>query len=142
MPTTVQVGERLVGRTSLAPAEIAEFARLSGNPNPLHHDEAYAWETRFGGIIVSGPQIILLMLGLIPTHFGQSHKVGLGLKFSFHFVQAVRAGEMMEMEWQVIATEPKASLGGEIVILEGKVTNDSDQVVFTGTGKVLITSKL
>ena len=139
---TVQVGERLVGRASLTPAEIAEFARLSGDPNPLHHDEAYARETRFGGIIVSGPQIVSLMLGLIPTHFGQTNKVALGLEFSFRFVQAIRARETMEMEWQVTATEPKAHLGGEIVTLEGEVTNQNDQVVFTGTGKILVTSKL
>ena len=139
---TVQVGERLVGRASLTPAEIAEFARLSGDPNPLHHDEAYARETRFGGIIVSGPQIVSLMLGLIPTHFGQRNKVALGLEFSFRFVQAIRARETMEMEWQVTATEPKAHLGAEIVTLEGEVTNQNDQVVFTGTGKILVTSKL
>ena len=139
---TVQVGERLVGQASLTPAEISEFARLSGDPNPRHHDEAYARETRFAGIIVSGPQIISLMLGLVPTYFGQTSRAVLGLEFTFRFVQAVKAGEGMEMEWQVTAAEPKPSLGGEIVTLAGKVTNQKQEVVFTATGKVLITAQL
>ena len=137
---TFLIGERLVGRAALTAAEIAEFARLSGDPNPLHHDEAYARATRFGGIIVSGPQIISLLLGLIPTHFGQRHQVALGLEFTFRFVQAVRAGETIRLEWEVVAAEPKASLGGEIVTLEGNVTDQNNRVVFTGTGKVLVTS--
>ena len=139
---TVQVGERLVGQASLTPAEISESARLSGDPNPLHHDEAYARGTRFTGIIVSGPQIISLMLGLIPSYFGQTNRAVLGLEFTFRFIQAVKAGERMEMEWQVTAAEAKPSLGGQIVTLAGKVTNQKQEVVFAATGKVLITAQL
>jgi acyl dehydratase len=58
----IRVGERLSSQMILSPEEIATFARLSGDLNPLHHDEAYAQQTRFGGVIVSGPQLISLMM--------------------------------------------------------------------------------
>jgi acyl dehydratase len=38
----ISIGERIVGQATLTTAEIAAFARMCGDPNPLHHDEAYA----------------------------------------------------------------------------------------------------
>lgn len=137
-----QVGERFSRRVALSPAEVSEFARLSGDPNPLHHDEAYARQTRFGGLIVSGPQLISLMLGLVPTHFSQKKLGVLGLEFTFRFLQGVRVGEPMNLEWQVTASETKERLGGDIVTLAGTIANAEGQVVFTATGSVLITSEM
>ena len=63
----------------------------------------------------------------------------LGLEFSFRFRKAVKAGETIALAWEVVAAEPKASLQGELVTLEGKATNPQDQIVLTGVGKVLVT---
>jgi acyl dehydratase len=136
-----RVGERITGQISLTPAEIATFARLSGDLNPLHQDEQYAQQTRFGGIIACGPQMTSLMMGMIATHFSQGGAM-LGLEFAFRFLKAVKAEETIDMMWKVVATEPKASLNGEIVTLEGKATNQQGHAVLTGTGKVLVTDKL
>ena len=137
----VRVGEQITGRAVLTPAEIAEFARLSGDPNPLHHDEAVARRSRFGGIIVSGPQVIALMLGLLPTYFGRTGQAVLGLEFSFRFVQAIRAGETMAMGWRVTTVEPTAR-GGERVTLTGEITNEHGQLRFTAQGTILVAAEL
>ena len=138
----VRIGERISGRAVLTLAEIAEFARLSGDPNPLHHDEAAARRTRFGGIIVSGPQIIALMLGLLPAHFGRTGQAVLGLEFSFRFVHAIRAGETMAMGWSVTAVEPKPHLGGALVTLAGEITTEQGELRFTADGTVLVADHL
>ena len=137
----VQVGERITGQVCLSREEIATFARLCGDLNPLHHDEDYARHTRFGGIIACGPQVTSLMMGLTATYFSQG-KVMLGLEFTFRFRKAVKAGESIALAWEVVAAEPKASLQGELVTLEGKVTNPQGQIVLTGVGKVLVTDTL
>ena len=137
----VQVGERITGQICLSREEIAAFARLCGDLNPLHHDEDYARQTRFGGIIACGPQITSLMMGLTATYFSQG-KAMLGLEFTFRFRKAVKAGEMIDMAWEVVAAEPKASLQGELVTLEGKATNPQGQIVLNGVGKVLVTDTL
>jgi acyl dehydratase len=125
----------------LSHEEIATFARLSGDLNPLHHDEGYAQQTRFGGVIVSGPQLISLMMGLTATYFSRETAM-LGLEFTFHFLKAVKADEMITLEWEVEHVEPKASLQGVIASLDGKATNEQGQVVLTGKGKVLVTAML
>ena len=139
---TVRVGEQITGEAVLTVAEIAAFARLSGDPNPLHHDEAAARRSRFGGIILSGPQIIALMLGLLPAHFGRTGQTVLGLEFTFRFVHAIRAGERMAMEWRVEAVEPTARLGGEIVTLTGEITDEHGEVRFAARGTILVATEL
>jgi acyl dehydratase len=137
----VQVGERFVTQVSLSASDVAEFARRCGDLNPLHHDEAYARGTRFGGIIACGPHLSSLMMALTATHFSRNGAM-LGLEFGFRFVKAVRAEESLELAWAVVAVEPKASLGGDIVSLEGQATNVEGAVVVTATGKVLVTPSL
>ncbi len=138
----VRVGEQITARAVLTPTEIAAFARLSGDPNPLHHDEASARQTRFGGIIVSGPQIIALMLGLLPAHFGRTGQAVLGLEFTFRFVHAIRAGETMAMAWRVTAVEPKPRLDGEIVTVTGEITNEHGELRFTAGGTILLADRV
>lgn len=137
----VTVGERIAGQVALTHDEIATFARLSGDLNPLHYDDAYARRTRFGTVIVSGPQLISLMMGLTATYFSRETAM-LGLEFAFQFRQAVKVNETVNMEWRIVTAEPKASLQGVIAGLEGKATNTQDEVVLTGSGKVLITAAL
>lgn len=137
----IHVGERMSSQMILSREEIATFARLSGDLNPLHHDEAHAQHTRFGGVIVSGPHLISRMMGLTATYFSRETAM-LGLEFTFHFRKAVRADEMITLEWEVVHVEPKASLQGIIASLDGKATNEQGQTALTGKGKVLVTAKL
>lgn len=138
---TIRIGERISSKITLSLEEVATFARLSGDLNPLHHDEHYAAQTRFGGVIVSGPQLISLMMGLTATHFSRETAM-LGLEFTFHFRKAVKAGEVITLEWEVTSAIPKASLQGVLVTLSGQAMNAQNQVAITGTGKVLVTEKL
>lgn len=137
----IQIGERITAQVALTRAEIARFATLCGDQNPLHHDEAYALQTRFGGIIACGPHITSLMMGLTATHFSRDGAM-LGLEFTFRFRKAVKADEQITMEWEIVAAEYKASLQGSLVTLHGKASNEEEQEVLTGTGKILATEKL
>lgn len=46
------VGDRAVFERSFSPADFDAFAKLSGDKNPLHHDQSYAAGQRFGKTIV------------------------------------------------------------------------------------------
>lgn len=137
----IRIGEHIRGQRSLALTEIAAFATLCGDLNPLHHDETYARQTRFGGVIACGPQITSIMMGLTATYFSQGRAM-LGLEFSFRFLKAVKAGDTIIIDWEIISTETKANVGGEIVTVEGTVINQQGQTVLTGAGKVLVVENL
>ena len=48
------VGERCDYTRTVTEADLADFARLSGDDNALHLDEAFARRTRFNGRVAHG----------------------------------------------------------------------------------------
>jgi len=137
----VKVGERITDEARFSKEEIAEFARLAGDFNPLHHDEEFAKATRFQGIIACGPQTASRFLGMTATHFSK-RGASLGLEFTLRFLGPVRPGERLEMVWDVVDVTDKPKLNGEIVKIEGRVTNPAGEAVLTGTGTVLVARSL
>ena len=57
----LDVGDRICFTKTLTEADVDRFAAASGDTNPIHLDEEWASETRFGGRIVHG----ILASGLI-----------------------------------------------------------------------------
>lgn len=137
----IRVGEHIVEQQVLTVEEIDRFATLCGDMNPLHHDEDYARQTRFGGVIACGPQVTALMMGMTATYFSREGAM-LGLEFTFRFRKAVKAGERITMDWEILSSVYKASLGGEIVSLQGTATNPRGEIVLEGQGKILAVDKL
>ena len=136
-PTPLRIGERFTRRVVLDTASIRQFATLSGDHNPLHHDAAVAAGSPFGGIIASGPHVVALMLGLDATWLSERFE-SVGLHFEFRFVKAIPAGTALTLEWTITACRPKASLAGFVVEVEGRAVNDAGTVFTTGHGANLI----
>lgn len=134
---TLQVGARFERSVTFDVASIRHFAELSGDFNPLHHDAAAAARGPFGTIIVSGPHLTSLMLGLDATYFARDREA-LGLGFEFRFVRAVPAGTTLILEWTIASIEPKPSLRGDIVAVEGRAFDGAGIVYLTGHGTNLV----
>jgi 3-hydroxybutyryl-CoA dehydratase len=133
----LRVGERFTRRVVFDLASIREFATLSGDFNPLHHDAAVAARSRYGSIIVSGPHIVALMMGLDATWLTERFDA-VGLHFDFRFVKAIPAGTALTLEWTVSDCRPKPSLAGFVVEVEGRAFDDAGTVFTTGHGANLI----
>ena len=140
MEAPVTIGERFSRRVTFDVASIRAFATLCGDANPLHHDEAAAARGPFGTLIASGPQTAALMMGLNATFFCARFDA-LGLGFQFRFVKAVPAGATLTLEWTIRRSEPKPSLAGHIVSVEGRATDDAGVVFVTASGDNLIRPK-
>jgi acyl dehydratase len=140
------VGERLVRRLCVAAADASQFARLSGDQNPIHHDAEHARRTRFGGVVLSGPQLASLLMGMSATHFSRPGPAGaramLGLDFRFRFRRAVLADTPFELRWDVVAVRAKPSLGGDVVFLAGRVRDAAGADAVKAAGKVLVLDAL
>jgi len=132
----IDIGETFSRTVTLEAAAIHEFALAAGDLNPLHHDEAYAKTTRFGGIIASGTHYVSLLMGLVATHF-TAKTASAGLEFNLQLKKPVRAGDTITLSWTVVEITPKASLNGHIVTLNGTITTQ-DAVALTCVGKIVV----
>jgi len=132
------VGETFGGTIVYTQAEIAEFARLSGDENPLHHDTATAAESRFGGIIACGPQTTSRMMGMVATHFSRGSRM-VGIEFSFRFRAPVYPDRAIEIVWRVTEVVDKPRLGGQVIALEGIASDAAGAPLLDSRGAILVT---
>ena len=82
--------ERFSTDVSLTPSMVGAFATAAGDDNPIHHDAAFAANTRFGRPTASGPHTTALLLALTASHFSKKGAM-LGLEFWVRFRRPVYA---------------------------------------------------
>ncbi len=141
MPRFASVGEEVTAPLPLPAGEVDRLASLLGDENPLHHDEAHARGTRFGGLIASGAHVVARLMALAATHFSR-RGAALGLEFSFRLRKAARAGDTLQMRWRVVRVEPKQKLGGDLVFLAGDVRDGAGEVAVTADATLLVPDRL
>lgn len=137
----VRPRDRFSTEVTLDPSLVTEFARAAGDPNPVHHDPAFAATTRFGRPIASGTHTTALLLGLTASHFSRGASM-VGLEFWVQFRRPVFADETIRLEWLVIKVTANARLGGDIVELRGRIKGQDGQTAVGAKGRVLVTERL
>ena len=137
-PPLVAVGERVTRTVRYTRDEIARFATLTFDTNPVHHDLAAAHRAGHADVIASGQHTSALMSGLAATHFSRCDD-GIGrsmlcLHFNFAYREPIFADSDVALRWVVSGTEWNASLDGVIAQLEGKaLVGDVAAVISRGT---------
>lgn len=139
-PRVVTIGETCTCTLALSAESIKSFASLVDDRNPLHHDDAYAAQSRFGGLIASGTQPTAHFMALLATHFSQ-YAQPLGLEFDVKLKRAAHAGDTLVMTWRVRDAWWKPSLNGDLVQLEGSVANQRGETVVVGKATILVMPK-
>ena len=136
-PRVVRIGETCSGTLALPAESIKSFATLVNDWNPLHHDDAFAAKSRFGGLIASGTQPTAHFMALLATHFS-GYAESLGLEFDIKLKKAVHAGDTLTFNWRVADAYWKPSLNGDLVTLEGSAVNQRGDVALIGRAKILV----
>ncbi|WP_322043799.1 MaoC family dehydratase [Paraburkholderia sp. J67] len=136
----VEIGETFSDTLALSPDSVKTFATLVNDMNPLHHDEAYAAQSRFGGLIASGTQPTAHFMALLATHFSQ-YAQPLGLEFDMKLKRAAHARDVLTFEWRVVQAYWKASLNGDLVKLEGTAKNQHGDTLIVGHSTILVMPK-
>ncbi|OLL33386.1 acyl dehydratase [Burkholderia sp. SRS-W-2-2016] len=139
-PRVVTIGETFSSTLDLSVESIKQFATLVHDFNPLHHDEAYAAQSRFGGLIASGTQPTAYFMALLATHFS-TYAQPLGLEFDIKLKKAVQAHDTLTITWRVRDAHWKPSLNGDLTMLEGSAVNQHGELMLTGTSTILVMPK-
>lgn len=122
--------------------DIATFARITGDTNPLHHDALAAQRARHGEIIASGQHTTAMMIGLAASYFsrsddGQGREL-LCLNFNFAFKAPVFAEQELVLHWRVATVEWNARLGGWLAHVDGQATVRHAHPCVIGRGTLLV----
>ncbi|WP_322051151.1 MaoC family dehydratase [Paraburkholderia bannensis] len=136
----VKIGETFGATLALSPDSVKSFATLVNDLNPLHHDDAYAAQSRFGGLIASGTQPTAHFMALLATHFSQ-YAQPLGLEFDMKLKRAAHANDVLTFEWRVVDAYWKSSLNGDLVKLEGTTKNQHGDTLVVGHSTILVMPK-
>ena len=139
-PRIVTIGETFSTTLELSADSVKSFATLVNDLNPLHHDDAYAAQSRFGGLIASGTQPTAHFMALLATHFS-TYAQPLGLEFDIKLKKAVRANDTLTINWRVRDAYWKPSLNGDLTHLEGTVVNQRGETMLTGSSTILVMPK-
>jgi acyl dehydratase len=139
-PRVVTIGESFSSTLTLSADSVKSFATLVNDMNPLHHDDAYAEQSRFGGLIASGTQPTAHFMALLATHYSQ-YAQPLGLEFDIKLKKAVHAQDTLTMTWRVRDAWWKPSLNGDLTQLDGSVVNQHGETVLLGASTILVMPK-
>ena len=139
-PSPFEVGETFTRDFHFDVASIKAFATLALDDNPLHHDEDFARNTRFGGLIASGTHTISWATGCL-AGFVSSRCASLGLQFDYTLRRAILADEHARVVWRIESVTRKDSLRGYVLGLDGRLINSAGEDALIIKGKSLILPK-
>lgn len=129
----VKVGDTATFEKAISDQDIVDFARVTGDEQPLHLDDAHAAKTRFKRRIAHG----MLSAGLISAALGiklAPHATVVYLNQSLRFLRPVYPGDTVTARLEVTALD----LERNFVTCSTECTNQDGTTVLTGEATVLL----
>jgi 3-hydroxybutyryl-CoA dehydratase len=130
------VGEEATFSRIFTQEDVERFSSLSGDTNPVHLDENYAKQTRFGGRIIHGILVASLISSALGTILPGPGCIYLSQQLSFR--APARVGERLTAKVRV--NEWDGTKGR--IVLATEVVNDSGVQLIVGEAKLVLASFL
>ena len=128
-------------RRTITEYDIAAFAGLSGDYNPLHTDDVYSSATPFGQRIAHGMLGASIATGLA-ARLGMIDGTALAFRgLDWKFRRPIVVGDTVRLKIDVKGTRELKSAGGGIVTFAIVMENALGQVVQKGKWDILVKSR-
>lgn len=132
----VRVGDNFETTMTLTETHIVMGAGLFGDFNPLHVNQRFAAQSRYGTRIAHGYLTTSFMAAQLGMVF---HGTAIAyLEHTSRFTAPVRAGDTLTITWTVSALDDKPKHQGGIVTLSGLCTNQEGEKVADAEARMLI----
>lgn len=128
----IKIGDKFTATRAVTDALIRAFAELSGDHNPIHLDEGFAANTRFGKRIAHGMLSGAFISAVLGYEF-QARKI-VYLSQTMKFVAPVFIDDTIT----TTATVARIREEKGIVVLETICTNQNGQITLKGEAVVMI----
>jgi 3-hydroxybutyryl-CoA dehydratase len=132
----IEVGDTFGAAVTITEAHLVLAAGLIGDAHPLHINQQFAEQTRFGGRVLHGVFTGAMVGGPVGTFFA-----GTGIAYLEHncrFTNPVRPGDTLTTTWTIEGKADKPKHGGGLVVLKGVCRNQKDEVVVEADAKMLV----
>ena len=129
----VSIGDTATFEKTISEDDIVAFARVTGDEQPLHLDDAYAAKTRFKRRIAHG----MLSAGLISAALGTKlapHATVVYLNQTLRFLKPVFPGETITAKLEVTSIDPER----RFITCSSDCVNQDGATVLTGEATVLL----
>jgi len=128
----IELGMQKSFKVDISEDMLDDFAKLSGDDNPLHTNEEYASSTSFKKRVCSGMFLSSFFSRLVGMYLPGKH--ALHISQSLNFVNPCFIGEMITVEGKVIDKSPAT----KIIKLETTITNESGKRIIDGKAQVIV----
>jgi len=128
----VSVGQRAQRSLTLTAEHVATFARLTGDYNPLHFDEAFAAKTKFGRLVVQGGLTTGLLHALVAMDMPGPGTVFLSQNWKF--IAPVYIDDTITASAEIVsvhATKPVTQLTIRVTRQTGEVVLEGEAWCYT-----------
>ena len=133
----LSIGQEFTTASRTVTAEdVEEFARLTGDVNPVHLDEEYARHSIFGRRVVHGALTVAIASGLLSPFLVETTVAAHGLD-QLRFRRPVFLGETLHVVFKLKAIEPLDDAVG-ILRMRCRVISRDGKVVMLGTFSVVM----
>ena len=130
--TPPAVGQTASLTRTVTLADIERFTEISGDRNPLHHDQAVAEASHFGGIIVHGGVTSAILNAVVAEKLPGPGSVFLNVNWDF--TAPVRPGDTITGTVEVLearADKPVTTLRTTVTRQDGVVALEGTAVCYT-----------
>jgi acyl dehydratase len=121
--------------------DIDQFARLSGDNNPIHTDSEFAKTTIYGNRISHG-LLVLSLVSVLAASLGFAEKTTIAFRaVDWKFKWPVMAGDSIKAVYEVVGKRMLPIEDGGLIIFKVIVTNQGNQKVQIGKWSLVIKKK-
>ena len=134
VPKRFQLGSIASVSRLITDETVRQFAQLSGDTQPLHLDDGYASETRFGQRVAHGALLVGMVSAVLGVEMAGKGATIIFLGLSVNFIEPVHIGDEVTARCEVVSVREDKP----IVKLAVACTNQSGAEVMTGDAAVYI----
>ena len=130
------VGEHATRSKLITEADIEQFAKITGDVNPIHIDESYAVNTYFGDRIAHGMLVASLISAVLGNQLPGAGSIYLSQEL--RFLAPVHPGDVITARVEVISWDAEKGRIG----LRTEITNQENNTVVKGNAQLVLASFL
>ena len=131
---SVQIGQKATFSKTVTDQDIRDFARVSGDTQPIHLDESYAGQTRFGQRVAHGVLTLSVVSAALGTKLPGPNEDVIYLSQNLRFTRPVYVGDTITATVEVTAVNPDRRQ----VTVSTTCVNQRGEGLLTGEAVVLL----